>query len=126
MLDDGSKLLGEVDAQFSREDGFIVDVGLAPRHEVFDVFGGTHFRRALELRRIGVLPEVFVFIGGFHFGARGRGAELGDGAVEEVDLVVEVDDYVFLISRSPALKKFVDTTHRSLPATRSHLPLQVV
>lgn len=30
-------------------------------------------------------------VGGFHLGARLRRAELGDGAVEQVDLVVEVD-----------------------------------
>ena len=39
-----------------------------------------------------IVPEVFEFVGGFHFGAGGGRAEFGDGAVEEVDLVVEVDD----------------------------------
>lgn len=41
-----------------------------------------------------VVPEVFEFVGCFHFRAGGGGAEFGDGAVEEVDLVVEVDDCV--------------------------------
>ena len=39
-----------------------------------------------------IVPEVFEFIGGFHFGAGLWRAEFGDGAVEEIDLVVEVDD----------------------------------
>jgi len=40
-----------------------------------------------------VVPEIFELVGGFHFGAGGRGAEFGDAAVEKVDLVVEVDHY---------------------------------
>jgi hypothetical protein len=33
-----------------------------------------------------------VLVCGFHFGAGLGGAEFGDGAVDEVDLVVEVDN----------------------------------
>ena len=38
------------------------------------------------------MPEIFKLVRGLHFRARLRAAELGDGAVDEVDLVVEVDD----------------------------------
>ena len=33
-----------------------------------------------------------VLVGGLHFGTRLRAAEFGDGAVEQVDLVVEIDN----------------------------------
>jgi len=35
---------------------------------------------------------VGLLVGGFHLRTALGGAELGDGAIEEVDLVVEVDD----------------------------------
>jgi hypothetical protein len=35
---------------------------------------------------------VSLLVGGFHLGTALGRTELGDGAVEEVDLVVEVDD----------------------------------
>jgi hypothetical protein len=63
---------------------------------VLDVGGGGHFGGALVVD--GVLPEVFEFIGGFHFGAGLGGAEFGDGAVEEVYLVVEIHHYFRTLS----------------------------
>jgi hypothetical protein len=47
-----------------------------------------------------IVPEVFELVGCFHLGARGGRAELGDAAVEEVDLVVEVDDWKYAVSSS--------------------------
>jgi hypothetical protein len=43
------------------------------------------------------MPEVFKFVGGFHLWAGLWRAELCDSAVEEVDLVVEVDDCIVLV-----------------------------
>lgn len=93
LLDGRSEGFGEGDADAGGEDGFVVDVGLHPRHEVFDVCRGGHLC-GFGVPRCGVLPEVFEFVGGFHFRAGLGGAEFGDGPVEEVDLVVEVDDWV--------------------------------
>jgi hypothetical protein len=109
VADEGGKRLGEGDADARGEHGFVVYVGLDPRHEVLDVLRGGHLGGLLV--RLRVLPEVLesggglvrlglgmrvvvgLLVGGFHlWTALGR-AELCDGAVEEVDLVVEVDDY---------------------------------
>lgn len=40
-----------------------------------------------------ILPEVLKFLGGLHFGTCCGRAKLGDGAVEKVDLVVEINNY---------------------------------
>ena len=90
LSDDGGEGLREGDADAGGEGGLVVDVGLHPRHQVLDVLGGGHLGGFFV--RGGVLPEVLEFVGCFHFRAGAGGAELGDGAVEEVDLVVEVDD----------------------------------
>jgi hypothetical protein len=92
LLDGCLEVFGEGDADAAGEDGFVVDVRLHPCHQVFDVCGRGHLC-GFGVSRCGVLPEVFEFVGGFHFGAGLRGAEFGDAAVEEVDLVVEVDDW---------------------------------
>ena len=57
---------------------------------MFDVLRSGHFGGFGVVGWVG--PEVFEFVGGGHGGAGGWGAEFCDGAVEEVDLVVEVDD----------------------------------
>ena len=90
LADDGGEVLGKGDADAGGEGGFVVDVGLHPRHQVLDVLGRGHLGGFFE--RGAVLPEVLELVGCFHFGAASRGAEFGDGAVEEVDLIVEVDD----------------------------------
>jgi hypothetical protein len=92
LLDGCLEVFGEGDADAAGENGFVVDVRLHPCHQVFDVCGRGHLC-GFGVSRCGVLPEVFEFVGGFHFGAGLRGAEFGDAAVEEVDLVVEVDDW---------------------------------
>lgn len=38
------------------------------------------------------MPEVLELVGCFHLGTGSGRAELGDAAIKEVDLVVEVDD----------------------------------
>ena len=92
LLDGCLEVFRERDADATGEDGFVVDVGLYPCHEMFDVCWRRHFG-GFGVSGCGVLPEVFEFVGGFHFGAGLRGAEFCDAAVEEVDLVVEVDDW---------------------------------
>jgi hypothetical protein len=78
--DKSRKSLGERNADATRKHILIIDVGLDPGHEVLNVFE---------------------FVRGFHFGARLRRAEFGDGAVEEVDLVVEIDHCIAGLVTNP-------------------------
>jgi hypothetical protein len=48
---------GEGDADAGGEDGFVIDGGLHPGHEVLDVFGGGHLGGLFVV--VVVLPEVF-------------------------------------------------------------------
>jgi len=73
-----------------REELCVGQVVAGPCEEVGDVGWRWEAGGFGERRR--VVPEVFELVGGFHFGAGGGRAEFGDTAVEEVDLVVEVDD----------------------------------
>lgn len=88
----------------ARENCFVVDVALNPAHQLLDVCRRGHFRRPLVV--LGVLPQILksgpvsvspnpygvpnLLIGRLHLRARLRGAELGDGAIDQVDLVVKV------------------------------------
>lgn len=92
LLDSGREVFGEGDADAAGEDSLVVDVRLHPCHQVLDVGWGGHLG-GFWVASCGVLPEVFEFVGGFHFGAGEWGAEFGYGPVEEIDLVVEVDDW---------------------------------
>jgi hypothetical protein len=56
VADEGGESLGKGDADARGKHGFVVNVGLHPRHEVFDVFGGGHLGGFLVVFRI--LPEV--------------------------------------------------------------------
>jgi hypothetical protein len=57
VADEGGKGLGEGHADARGEHGFVVDVGLHPGHQVFDVLGRGHLGGLFE--GFGVLPEVF-------------------------------------------------------------------
>ena len=103
----------------------IVDVGLDPRHELLDVGRGRHLGRLLVV--FAVLPEVLepgvvsrrprvreragagavvaILIRCLHLGARLRGAKLGNGAVEQVDLVVKVDHFGDKSATASALRQ---------------------
>ena len=91
----------------ARKHLFVVDIALDPCHQMLDIFRRRHLGRSLEILR--VLPQVFkpangkhlqttfphtihLLIRCLHLRARLRRAKLGDGAVEEVNLVVKVDD----------------------------------
>lgn len=89
LLHQRRKVLGERHADAAGHDGLVVDRALHPRHELLNVRGRGHLGGFLVV--VIVLPKVLELVGGFHFGARLGGAEFGNGAVEEVDLVVEVD-----------------------------------
>ena len=91
LLDGRWEVFREGNTDAAGECGFVVDVGLHPSHQVLDVGWGRHLG-GFGIARCGILPEVFEFVGGFHFGAGLGGAEFSDRTVEEVDLVVEVDD----------------------------------
>jgi hypothetical protein len=95
----------------------VVDIALYPAHQVFDIFGRGHLGGPLVVFRI--LPEVLepvncqhqlrgcrvsgnrvswglsgiILISRLHFRAGLWGAELGYRTIEQVDLIVEVDDY---------------------------------
>jgi len=89
--DERWKCLGEGNADARGEHGLVVDIGLYPCHEVFDVFGCGHLGRLLVV--LGILPEVLKLVGRFHLRTALWRAELCDGAVEQVNLVVEVDNW---------------------------------
>jgi hypothetical protein len=57
VADEGGKGLGKGHADTRGKHGFVVDVGLHPGHEVFDVLGRRHLGGLFEGFR--VLPEVF-------------------------------------------------------------------
>jgi hypothetical protein len=57
LADSGRKVFGERDADAGRESGFVVDVGLYPRHEVFDIFWSWHLG-GFGVACCGVLPKV--------------------------------------------------------------------
>ena len=82
---------GEGHAWCCREELCVGQVVAGPGEEVRDVCWRGEAGGFGEGWR--VVPKVFELVGGFHFGAGGGRAELGDAAVEEVDLVVEVDDW---------------------------------
>jgi hypothetical protein len=54
----GREMFWERDADARGEGRFVVDVGLDPRHQVFDVFGGGHLG-GFGVAGGRVLPEVF-------------------------------------------------------------------
>lgn len=56
LTDQGRELLGEGDTNARGEHGLVIDVGLDPGHQVFNVFWGGHLGRLLVVLR--VLPEV--------------------------------------------------------------------
>lgn len=87
------------------ENGFVVNIGLYPRHELLNVGRGGHLGRTLIV--LVVLPKIFesadvslgvlyclslvvLLVSRLHLGARMRRAELGNGTVEQIDLVVKV------------------------------------
>lgn len=82
---------GEGHAWCCREELCVGQVVAGPCEEVGDV--GWRWEAGGFGEGRWVVPEVFELVGGFHFGAGGGRAEFGDAAVEEVDLVVEVDDW---------------------------------
>lgn len=74
----------------SGENGRIAEVVAGPSEQMRNVRRRGQSRGFGESR--GVVPQVFELFGGFHLGTGRWGAEFGDGAVEQIDLVVEVDD----------------------------------
>jgi len=90
LKDKRAELAGEGDPNARGEHVLVVDVGLDPAHEVFNVFRRRHLGGFFVL--VIVLPKVFEFIGGLHLGAALGTAEFCDGTIKEVDLIVEVDD----------------------------------
>lgn len=72
----------------TREYLLVVDIALYPTHHLLDIRWRGHLCGPLVV--LIVLPKVLEFVRRLHLGARLRRAEFRDGAVEEVDLVVEV------------------------------------
>lgn len=88
LADEGREGLGEGHADAAGHDGLVVDVALDPAHELLDVGRGGHLGRALVV--LVVLPEILKLVGRLHLRTGLGRAKLGDGAVEQVDLVVEI------------------------------------
>lgn len=57
LAESGGESFGKGDTDARGKVGFVVDEGLSPGHQVFNVFWGGHLGWALE--GLGVLPEVF-------------------------------------------------------------------
>jgi hypothetical protein len=113
----------------------VVDVALNPCHQLLDVSRRGHLGRLLVVLRI--LPQVlkpdlvsavhhahdaeYILICRLHLGARLGRAELGNGAVEQVDLVVEIHHFtnVSCMQREAIL----GIIYSSQPTTHFHLRL---
>ena len=87
--DKGRERLGEGYTNTTRKHLLVVDIRLDPRHEVFDVLRRCHLGGLLVV--FAVLPEVLELVGRLHLRAALRRAEFGNGAVQKIDLVIEVD-----------------------------------
>lgn len=90
-LGDGQEVLREGHADLRGEQRLVVQLVLHPRHQVVNVLGGAALDRLLD--RLAVGPVVLVLGAGGHDAAAVLRAELGDGAVQHVDLVEEVDGW---------------------------------
>lgn len=88
LADEGGEGLGEGHADAAGHDGLVVDAALHPGHELLDVGRRGHLGGALVV--LVVLPQVLELVGRLHLRARLGRAELRDGAVQQVDLVVEI------------------------------------
>lgn len=74
----------------AREHLLIVYIALHPRHQMLNVLRCRHLCWLLEV--LVVLPQILEFVRGLHLWTALRTAEFRNRAVEEVDLVVEIDD----------------------------------
>lgn len=109
----------------ARENLFVVDIALHPTHHLLDVRRRRHLGRPLVV--LAILPEVLEFVCRLHLWAGLWGAELGNGAIEEVDLVVKVHHYSTLdsLSFSQLSALEVPAPYCSQLAIHSHLRLRV-
>lgn len=91
LLDGRLERGGEGNARVGGEDvGVGEEVG-GPGQEMRNVTRSGQTGGLGEVWR--VVPEILKLVRGFHLRARLWTAELGDGAVDEIDLVVKVDDW---------------------------------
>nr|POE90627.1 hypothetical protein CFP56_60240 [Quercus suber] len=111
--DRGLKVGGEGYTGMRGEDVGVREVVGGPGEEAGDVGGCGEAGGFGVGRRI--VPEVLELVGGFHLRACRRRAELGDGSVEEIDLVVEVDHCICLLALAQSsrllLRQSVGTQH---------------
>lgn len=82
------EVLWEGHADLGGEERLVIQLVLHPRHQVVNVLGCTALNRLLH--RLPVRPVVLVFWPRRHYRAAILRAELGDRAVEHVDLVEKV------------------------------------
>jgi hypothetical protein len=76
---------------------------------MLNVFRCWHLRRLLEL--FVVLPQILEFVRCLHFWTALGTAEFGDRAIEEVDLIVEINHYCpisCLLPMSGAKERTID------------------
>lgn len=96
-----NKVLRKGNANFRREQRFVIQLILHPSHQVINVLGST----ALDgfLHRLSVGPVILVFRSGRHDTARVFGAKFRNRSVQHVDLVEKVhsvysDPFVEILS----------------------------
>lgn len=85
------QLSARVLTDFAGEDLCVVQQRLRPRHQAVHIVRRTQPRRLLVPGISRVQPVVLVSWASTHRGARGRCTELGDGPIEHIKVVEEVD-----------------------------------
>ena len=88
-LDDCLKVSGEWNAKGARENLLVVELVLNPRHEEVDVLAGGDLEWRLHV--VAISPEVLVLGPRGHRRARLSGAKLRQDAIENVNLIIELD-----------------------------------
>lgn len=107
ISDEGGEGLWKGNADAARKVGLVVYVCLNPGHEVLDIFGSRHL--GWFLKRLVILPQIFepfhsvstvklemqksscILVCSLHLRTALWRAKFSDGAIEKIDLVVEVD-----------------------------------
>lgn len=109
-LGSGHEVGGELDTDTLREQLVVVEQALRPGHEGLDVRRGREVGGLLV--RLAVLPVELVLWPSVHDRALGRRTELGDGAVQHVDVVEKVNNCRELVRLNVNI-----VTHHALRST---------
>lgn len=103
------EVLGKGNSNLGGEKCLIIQLILHPGHQVVDVLWRRAFDRFLDIGAI--CPVILISWSSRHHRAAGLSAELGDGAVQHVDLVEEVHR----VDSDPLVQILSLRQHDSLP-----------